>query len=389
MGPLAFFIRCLSALFSLFPVRERVVFLSRQSSRLSLDYGMLAEELRRRLPQRSVCVCLAAPETQGLMKFAFNMLAQLWYSRTSSVCIVDGYSPVVSIPPARKGRTVIQLWHALGAVKKFGLQALDTPSGRSSEEARVGCMHQKYDIIIAAGPGAAPAYAEAFGYAEDVVAATGLPRMDYLLDPAADSARAQAAAKLAVDHPFFGEGGHNVLYAPTFRKGTGNDNWLSQSLEQLASAFEGRGVNLIITGHPLQKGFDDALLARYSCLRYVSGASTIDLLELADCVITDYSAVAFEAALAGIGVYFYVPDIAEYRLSPGLNVDPLLAFADCAAVHAEELAAKVEAGFASGAQEAARADAGSSFARYSEAYFEGIAFGSTQRLADLVCQKLA
>ncbi|MBR5258895.1 MAG: CDP-glycerol glycerophosphotransferase family protein [Eggerthellaceae bacterium] len=381
MGSLAFFIRCLAAVMSLFPVRNRVVFLSRQSSTLSLDYRMLRDELASRLPQESVCVCLAAPETQGKLRFALNMLAQLWYARTSKVCIVDGYSPVISIPAKRKGCTVIQLWHALGAVKKFGFQSLDTPSGRSSHEARVACMHEGYDAIVAAGPGAVPAYAEAFGYDQDVVAVTGLPRMDYLLDPRPEADRKATADRLVSEHPFLGEEAPVVLYAPTFRKGIEDDNWLSHAIEDLARAFDGAGVNLVITGHPLQHGFDEALLARYPHLRFVSGAAAIGMLELADSVITDYSAVAFEAAVAGVGVYFYVPDIVEYRRSPGLNIDPVLEFADVAAVQADDVAAMVMAGLKKGAD--------SSFLRYSEAYFEGIAFGSTSRLADLVCRKLA
>ena len=382
MGLLAFIIRCLAALMSLAPVQERVVFLSRQSSTLSLDYRMLRDELAARLPASSVCVCLAAPETQGKVAFAFNMLRQLWYARTSKVCIVDGYSPVVSIPAKRPGCTVIQLWHALGAVKKFGLQALGTPSGRSVEEARVGCMHQNYDVIVAAGPGAVPAYAEAFGYGEHVVASTGLPRMDYLLDPSPASARREAARRIREANPVLANGRRNVVYAPTFRKGTGDAKWLSRELEALAQVLAGEPVNLIVTGHPLQSGFDEGLLARYPHLHFVAGVSTIDLLESADCVITDYSAVAFEAALTGVGVYFYVPDIAEYRCSPGLNIDPMQEFSDVAAVRAEDLAAKLKA--ASGLRGEA-----SSFTRYAEAYFEGIALGSTTRIADLVCGKLA
>ena len=55
----------------------------------------------------------------------------------------------------------------------------------------------------------------------------------------------------------------------------------------------------------------------------VHDTATIDALAVADYVVTDYSAVAFEALLASKKTYFYVPDIEEYRISPGLNVDPL------------------------------------------------------------------
>ena len=76
MGPLAFAIRCLAAVMSLFPVRNRVVFLSRQSSTLSLDCRMLRDELAVRLPRESVCVCLAAPETQGKLRLACSSLVK-------------------------------------------------------------------------------------------------------------------------------------------------------------------------------------------------------------------------------------------------------------------------------------------------------------------------
>ena len=56
---------------------------------------------------------------------------------------------------------------------------------------------------------------------------------------------------------------------------------------------------------------------------FLRGAASIDVLSWVDYVVTDYSAVAFEAAVASKKVLFYVPDIEEYRRSPGLNVDPL------------------------------------------------------------------
>ncbi len=39
-------------------------------------------------------------------------------------------------------------------------------------------------------------------------------------------------------------------------------------------------------------------------------------------VVTDYSSIVYEAFLLNKMVAFYVPDIAHYRTSPGLNIDP-------------------------------------------------------------------
>ena len=47
-----------------------------------------------------------------------------------------------------------------------------------------------------------------------------------------------------------------------------------------------------------------------------------DALVETDIVVTDYSSIAYEAYVLGKMVLFYVPDIDDYRLSPGLNADP-------------------------------------------------------------------
>ena len=47
-----------------------------------------------------------------------------------------------------------------------------------------------------------------------------------------------------------------------------------------------------------------------------------ELLEC-DVVVTDYSSLAYEAYLLGKKLLFYIPDIESYRVTPGLNRDPL------------------------------------------------------------------
>lgn len=59
----------------------------------------------------------------------------------------------------------------------------------------------------------------------------------------------------------------------------------------------------------------------------------------ADIVITDYSSIVYEAYLLGKLVGFYIPDIQYYRLSPGLNADPLELCPGLVADTPEQLAA--------------------------------------------------
>ena len=48
---------------------------------------------------------------------------------------------------------------------------------------------------------------------------------------------------------------------------------------------------------------------------------TMFLLKIADFVITDYSAIAYEASIFDRPLYFYLYDIKEYSKNRGLNVD--------------------------------------------------------------------
>lgn len=316
----------LASLFSLFPLQHRIVFLSRQSSKLSLDYKLLIEELERSLSSKQIVVKVTNPETKtSFFTFAKNTLNQLYYARTSKVVIVDGYIPAVSIPKKDKRITVIQLWHSLGAIKKFGYQSLDTPAGRTRKDAEAAHMHENYDFIIAGGPGAISTYSEAFSYPEDKVLPLGLPRIDYLLDPNPQSKRRNKVAFLKRHNSFLLNGNKNILYAPTLRKGAGYENWLTEALYALSEKYDKTyhsTYNLIIAGHPLDLGFDKNLLKQYPQLHFIPGASTIDLLEIADEVVSDYSAIIFEAGLLNKQLSYYVPDFEQYSQSPGLNIDP-------------------------------------------------------------------
>lgn len=374
MKLMAWAFRLLAALYRVVPVKNRVVFLSRQSSKMSLDYKLLIAYLKENYPQVPVEVCLSEPETKDKMAFITGTLSQLRYAATSRVCIVDGYVPAVCIPDKRPGCTVIQVWHALGAVKKFGYQSVGTVAGRSAQDADAARMHKNYDVVIAGGPGAAPVFAEAFGYAPEQVKALGLPRIDYLLGTDPEGLRAKAMQRIEEKNPGLFDGDKfTILYAPTLRKGPGYEGWLTKYVTDLASKCEGHDVRFIVAGHPLNNDFDASVMERFPFVHVVTGASTIDLLGLGDCVITDYSAVAFEAGLLGKAVYFYLPDDSEYRESPGLNIDPLMWFGDASSDDASQLMDAVLQRKGDG-----------SFAEMNGKYFEGINGTCCKDLAALI-----
>lgn len=356
----------------LLPKQRKITFFSRQSRHGSLDFRMLSEAVQDRLPEVEVRICATDPENVDKKAFVLSMPRMIYHAATSRVCVLEGYIPAVSIPRLDDQTRVIQLWHALGAIKKFGYQSIGTSAGRSLEESEALRMHKNYDWVVAAGPGAVQSYGEAFGYDESVVKPLGMPRMDYLFSD--NESRIQRSRSLCERFPFLRVGGDTrVLYVPTLRKGEGADGWLTREVANLAKAFAPYGCTLIVAGHPLDKGCDSALEDAYPHVHVVRGVASIDLLGSADCVITDYSAIAFEAGLIGKPVWFYVPDIDDYRISPGLNIDPLAEFPDGAFADACDLARTI----ADGRDPAC-------FRRFVCRYFKDIGAGCTERLAAFV-----
>ena len=314
-------IQIIAAIFRLFPLKNRVVLMSRQSDTPSESYVILQDELRKNLKDNQIVLCLCNPETKSSkLSFILGTLKQIFYASTSKFIVVDGYIPAVSIPKKPRKSIVMQTWHSMGAIKKFGYQCLDTPAGRSSKAARAAHMHENYDIIAAPGPGAVSVYEKAFNYHKDKIAPIGMLRMDYLLNTEASKKRKANFEKACKEEAFLTDNKRVIIYAPTFRKGKHYEGWLEKSLKDLASECPPNSI-IVYCGHPLEKDAASYLEDSFSCLHIMHNYSTIDILEAADVVITDYSAVAFDAAVLKKNTLFYVPDIQEYKASPGLNID--------------------------------------------------------------------
>ena len=57
------------------------------------------------------------------------MLRQMYHAATSEIVVLDTYCIIISLLKQRKSLKVIQMWHALGAMKKFGYSILDKGEG--------------------------------------------------------------------------------------------------------------------------------------------------------------------------------------------------------------------------------------------------------------------
>ena len=178
-----------------------------------------------------------------LLRYCFHLLHCAAELSTAHVCIIDGYCIPVSVLHHRKELRVVQVWHALGAIKKFGRQALSVPGGRDKKLAERMGMHKHYDAVLCASHRTAKAYEEAFGVSADKMRVTGVPRVDAILK----MNRARCRRRFFAAYPEL-RGQKIVLYAPTFRDGE-----QMPEIEPLITAAEKMGMLLIVRLHPLDR----------------------------------------------------------------------------------------------------------------------------------------
>ena len=308
------------AVCKLFPTRRKVVMMSREFDEEPLDFVLLREELERRDPSISVVtLCKTVPKGIAAVGYALHLLYSIAQLATASVCVVDTYCLPVSLLRHKKSLTVLQIWHALGAVKQFGYQSVGRTEGRDRGTAEWLRMHRGYTKVLCPSKATAAFYKEAFDITDEQILIGGMPRIDFLL-----SDKSALRDKILCENPDLRDK-TVVLYAPTFRKGK------ATPYEDIANALDADRFRLIVSTHPLDAARVDA---QYT----VNGYSSTELLAVSDIVITDYSSIAFEAALQRKALLFYLYDLEEYRdQSRGLNIDPTKEMPRCTVTDAEGL----------------------------------------------------
>lgn len=284
---------------------KTVTIISRQSDVPSLDIRMLSEALEKRGLFKVNVMCKKLSGNH--VSYAFHMLSQLKAIRQSDVLIVDGYCIVNSLFKHKKNLKVIQMWHALSAIKQFGWQTVGKQDGASAFVARTMKMHRGYDYVISASDVTAKHFCEGFNVSEDHIVKLGLPRIDYILHD-----QKQKAALVKEKYPEIGRDSRGVLlYVPTFRRGRTTD------VAELAKAATEHGYTLVVKLHPLDKtelpDDSNAIIDREF--------NSYMWLSVADVVISDYSSFVVEASLLDKPIYLFTYDKEEYREATGLNVD--------------------------------------------------------------------
>ena len=296
---------------------NRVAIISRQSNTPSADIRLLRDALEKEgADVRVLCRTLGGGIGSKIRYLCHMAGPQMHAIATSKVVVLDSYCIAVSILRHKPSLKVLQMWHAMGALKKFGRSILDQEEGSSRALAEEMAMHKGYDAILASSEKSRPYFAEAFGYPEEAFWIQPLPRTDLLRD---ETYMAQRKAEILAAHPVLADR-KVILYAPTMRK---TEDDVSKPLALAEAVQQLEGYQLVVSPHPVTRAsyevLRDDLAARGAVV--ADHYSTLDLLSVCDVFVSDYSAAIYEAAAADKPIYLYVYDRDKYTGTRGFYLD--------------------------------------------------------------------
>lgn len=309
--------------------KNQVFFLSRQTNQPSLNYKLLIEFINKKDSNIKIKVSCGRvaeglnkiihsnkkiikqlpsllKELWGCFKYFLLLHKQMYYMATSKVVITDGYNLIISCLKHKENTCIIQMWHALAAIKMFGYQSIGRADGMNPKTAKILNMHANYDYVLSGSDAMNKPFSEAFNTDITKILSIGTPYIDYLLNLKVNKKELLRNHKELLKKPI-------ILYSPTFRR-NGRD-----AIKSVIDGIDTNKYNLVITLHELdaakaEKHKKDGVLINPK-IDYPS------LLKVADYVITDYSALMIEAAILKTNILLYVYDYEQYDKENGLNID--------------------------------------------------------------------
>lgn len=341
-------VRILSNIYTLFPIQNKVTFV--------MSYGenhfFIYEEMKRQSIDCEIVFLYKSTCKYDLGEFPnvksykfeslniIHTLKAIYHISTSQHIIVDNYFGTLSAVCLKEGVQCVQLWHAAGAIKKFGLLSPSFKQRSLRSQRRFLRVYDTFHKVVVGSESLSVIYMQAFGISEDRVLRTGIPRTDLFFN---EKSKEKIKKKLISENPNLKDK-KVILYAPTFRnKDLGNFDFCLD-IESMYRALKDEYV-LMIRLHPairnqlkLDEKYSD-FLYDYSFYPNVN-----ELFLITDILITDYSSIPFEFCLLDKPMIFFAYDLNDYVKKNGVIGEYTSSVPGPIVYHTDEVISEIQRG---------------------------------------------
>lgn len=300
----------------LFPIKKKKVLLyMMHNSNFKDNLKSVYEEMKQRdsslcfvvISKKELFHCKSNHKILRFMKtiqgtFSFYVVLNYHFATSQYICLNDNFLPLAYMK-LKEATKLVQLWHGVGAFKKFGLSTEQDPLVRKL----VSKGNQQLDYLFVSSQNNIPCYAQAMGIDKKHIYATGIPVTDYYYQK---QNHKNALAKLYHKYPM-AKGKKVILYVPTFRKTEAENNAILQKFDTgLLSEALGEEYVIMVRMHPQIQPSSMTMTMDY--INVTNYDDVKELYLLADLLITDYSSTVVEYALLDKPMVFYAYDLEEY-----------------------------------------------------------------------------
>lgn len=318
-----FFFKWVFAFFNLFPLKEKTTFVVSfgDNSKYVLD------EMRRQGVFTDVVFLCKGKKLSSIKNYDYvtrfqydscnllDLLKAIYHLATSRHILVDNYYGFLAVTKFKPNVKCIQLWHATGAIKKFGLQDQSVEKRSANAKKRFHRVYRQFDKVVVGSDRMAEIFKEAFDLKDSNILKTGVPRTDFFYN---EKAKRNAINKLFTENKIL-QNKKVILYAPTYRDNKLDNFKLQLDIEKMKKEL-GEDYILILRLHPAVKMTEDysekypGFIFNYSS----SGYHINHLMLVTDYLVTDYSSIPYEFSLLRKPMIFFTYDLETYKKERGI-----------------------------------------------------------------------
>jgi teichoic acid glycerol-phosphate primase len=318
-----FIFKCIFTICNVLPLKDKTTFV--------VSFGdnskYVFEEMRRQKVQDDVVflckgksiahfkryedVTLCAFESANILEW----FKSVYHLATSKHILVDNYFGFLAVTDFKEEVECIQLWHATGAIKKFGLADQSNINRSKRAVQRFLNVYRRFNKVIVGSDKMATIFKEAFNLTDDKILMTGIPRTDFFYD---EKKKQKAREKLGAENKLL-KVKKVILYAPTYRDEEIDHYDLQLNLEKMNQGL-GKDYIVLLRLHPAVNSSDDytkefpGFVFDYSSSNYHIN----ELLTVCDYLITDYSSIPYEFSLLKKPIIFFTYDLEKYKHDRGI-----------------------------------------------------------------------